>query len=99
MDPFKSLTTAVTLPFTAIFVVGLTGLINAMTTPGHWWFKWVALGMGIAVLVAWGRLLRLLLVAVLAALAARFALKWFDRSGRGQANAAPDSDATRTPSQ
>ncbi len=63
--PVKDLTQAVVMPFKALFVVGLCGLINAMTTPGHWWVQWVALGMGIAVLVAWARAARtLLLLAV-----------------------------------
>jgi hypothetical protein len=65
MNPFNLIThpignvaQAVFMPVKAVFVVGLCALINAMTSPGHWWFQWVALGMGIAVLVAWGRALK-----------------------------------------
>ncbi|MEL7061369.1 MAG: hypothetical protein AAGN46_15205 [Acidobacteriota bacterium] len=29
-------------------VVALCGVINLMTSPGHWWVQWVALGIGIA---------------------------------------------------
>ena len=63
--PIKDLTQAVVMPFKALFVIGLTGFINAMTYNGQWWFKWVAFGMGIAVLVAFARAARtLLLLAV-----------------------------------
>lgn len=72
MNPFKiitrpiaDLTQAVVMPLKALFVVGLCAAINAMTAPGHWWFKWVALGMGIAVLVSWARALRTLLTLAL----------------------------------
>ena len=58
---------AVMMPFKAIFVVGLTGFINAMTFHGVWWFKWVALGMGIAVLVAFARAAKTLLLLALVA--------------------------------
>jgi hypothetical protein len=66
--PVSHLVDAVTTPFKALFVVGLCGAINAMTSPGHWWFKWVALGMGIAVLVAWARAARTLFGLALVAL-------------------------------
>jgi hypothetical protein len=66
-SPITDLTRAVLLPFKALFVVGLTGTINALTYHGVWWFKWVALGMGIAVLLAFARAARtLLLLAVVA---------------------------------
>ena len=66
--PVGHLVDAVTMPFKALFVVGLCFAINAMTAPGHWWFKWVALGMGIAVLVAWARAARTLFGLALVAL-------------------------------
>lgn len=66
MHPIRDLTRAVTMPFKALFVVGLCAVINAMTSPGHWWFQWVALGMGIATLVALARGARTLLVLALA---------------------------------
>ena len=57
-----------TAPLNFIFVVGLCFFINWMVSPGNWWVKWVAFGMGIAVIVAWARALKLLfVVAVLAA--------------------------------
>ena len=58
MNPIRDLTRAVKMPFKALFVVGLCALINAITSPGHWWFQWVALGIGIATLVALARGLR-----------------------------------------
>jgi hypothetical protein len=65
--PIKHLADAVLMPFKALFVVGLCGVINWMTFSGQWWVKWVALGMGIAVVVAWARAARtLLLLAVVA---------------------------------
>ena len=48
-------------------MVALCGTINALTYSGHWWFKWVALGMGIAVLVSLARAAKtVLLLAVVA---------------------------------
>ena len=65
--PVKDLTDAIVMPFRALFVVGLTGFINYFTYSGQWWFKWVAFGMGIAVLVAWARAAKtVLLLAVVA---------------------------------
>ena len=63
--PIRDLTGAVVMPLKALFVVGLCATINALTYSGHWWFKWVALGMGIAVVVSLARAARtLLLLAV-----------------------------------
>ncbi len=60
--PIRNLTEAIVMPLRALFVVGLCALINWMTSPDHWWVQWVALGMGIAVLVAWARAARTLVV-------------------------------------
>jgi hypothetical protein len=65
--PVKHVADAFIMPFRALFVVGITGFINAMTFHGVWWFKWVALGMGIAVLVAWARAAKTLLLLALVA--------------------------------
>ncbi len=67
LRPVKTLADAVLLPLKALWVVGISGFVNWMTYSGHWWFKWVAFGMGIAVLVAWARAARLLLVLALVA--------------------------------
>lgn len=74
MNPFKIVTRpvkdvleALVMPFRALFVIGLTGAINYMTYSGVWWFKWVALGMGIAVVASLGRALKSLLLLALVA--------------------------------
>lgn len=33
----------------SVLVIALTATINLIRSPGHWWFLWVVLGMGIAV--------------------------------------------------
>lgn len=66
MRPIKDLTRMVTMPFTAVFVVGLCYVINQMTSPANPWWHWVALGMGIATVLALGKGLRTLLVLALA---------------------------------
>ena len=68
MNPLRDLTQALTMPFRALFVVGLCAVINAMTYSGHWWVKWVALGMGIATVVALAKGARTLAVLALVAL-------------------------------
>ena len=68
MNPLRDLTQALTMPFRALFVVGLCAVINAMTYSGHWWVKWVALGMGIATVVALAKGARSLAVLALVAL-------------------------------
>ena len=46
-------------------------LINLMTSPGHWWVQWPALGLGIAWMLSLFRVARALVLAGgLAALAA-----------------------------
>ena len=63
--PVRNIADAVLMPFRALWVVGLTGFINAVTYDGEWWFKWVAFGMGIAVLVAWARAAKTLFLLAL----------------------------------
>jgi len=53
--PIDSLWDAVAKPFEALFVVGLCYFINRVTSPENPWWHWVAFGMSIAVLVAWAR--------------------------------------------
>ena len=77
-SPIRDLTQAIVMPFKALFVIGLTGFINAVTYHGTWWFKWVAFGMGIAVLVSLARAARTLLVL---ALAAWVGMKIYERYG------------------
>jgi len=76
--PIRDITNLVLVPLKALFVVGLCGVINAMTYSGHWWVKWVAFGMGIAVVVALARGLRTLLLLALVAWVGK---KLYDRYG------------------
>jgi hypothetical protein len=80
--PVKHLVEAVTMPIKFVFVVGLCALINWMTFNGTWWVQWVALGMGIAVLVAWGRALKTLLVLGLVAWAGWTIYKRYGQAAR-----------------
>jgi hypothetical protein len=82
-SPIRDVTQAVVMPFKALFVVGLTGAINAMTYHGVWWFKWVALGMGIATLVAFARAARTLLLLALVAFVGH---KLYQRYGQAARN-------------
>ena len=65
--PVQDLLQALVMPFRALFVIGITGTINYMTDSGVWWFKWVALGMGIAVIASLGRALKSALLLTLVA--------------------------------
>jgi len=67
LRPVTNLADAVLMPFKALFVVGLCAVINWMTFSGQWWVKWVALGMGIAVVVAWARAAKTLVMLALLA--------------------------------
>jgi hypothetical protein len=77
--PVQDLLQALVMPFRALFVIGLTGTINYMTYSGVWWFKWVALGMGIAVIASLGRALK---SALLLALVAWVGWKIYQRYGQ-----------------
>ena len=60
--------------FTAPLILAFLFVINLMTSPGHWWVQWAALGLGIAWIINLARLARsLLLVGGLAGLAAYMA--------------------------
>jgi hypothetical protein len=57
--------------FTAPFMLAFLFFINLVTSPGHWWVQWAALGIGIAWVINLFRVIRaLLLVGGLAGLAA-----------------------------
>ena len=59
--------------FTGPLILAVLILINLMTSPGHWWVKWPALGIGIIWIISLLRVLRaLILVGGLAALDAWF---------------------------
>jgi len=55
--------------FVGPLVLGLLVIINLMTSPGHWWIKWPAFGIGIAWIISLLRVVRaLILVGGIAAL-------------------------------
>ncbi len=55
-------------------------VINYLTSPGHWWVKWAALGIGLAWLINFFRVVRaLVVVGGLAALVA-----WLSRRQAGR---------------
>lgn len=55
----------------APFILAFLFVINLMTSPGHWWVQWAALGLGIAWVASLFRVIRgLILAGGLAALGA-----------------------------
>lgn len=82
--PVSDVVNALVMPFKALFVVALCGLINWMTYTGQWWVKWVALGMAIATLVALARGLRGLLLIGLVAWVGRWVYRRYGASAREQ---------------
>jgi len=49
--------------FDGPLVLLLLVVINLMTSPGHWWVKWPALGIGIAWVISLLRVLRAIIIA------------------------------------
>lgn len=67
MNVLRSASFLVKAPLILAFLV----VVNLMTSPGHWWVQWPALGLGIAWLLSLFRVLRAVVLAGgLAALAA-----------------------------
>ena len=57
----------VTGPIILVFLV----ILNVMTSPGHWWVQWAALGIGLAWVLSLLRVIRAMILLVgLAALVA-----------------------------
>ena len=54
---------AVKFLFTAPLILAFLFVINLMTSPGHWWVQWAALGLGIAWFVSLVRVIRAVIVA------------------------------------
>jgi hypothetical protein len=66
---WRSITFLIKGPFILLFLV----IINAVTSPGHWWVQWAALGIGIAWMICLLRVIRMaILLGGLAALIAYF---------------------------
>jgi hypothetical protein len=62
---------AVRFLFVGPMILLMLVIINWLTSPGHWWVQWAALGIGIAWVISLFRVLRaLVLVGGLAAVSA-----------------------------
>ena len=59
MRTLRDIKYLVTAPFILAFLV----VINLMTSPGHWWVQWAALGMGIAWVFSLLRVIRAIIIA------------------------------------
>ena len=54
---------AVKFLFTAPFILAFLVVINLLTSPGHWWVQWAALGIGIAWFFSLLRVIRAVIIA------------------------------------
>lgn len=54
---------AVRFLFVAPLILAMLFAINLMTSPGHWWVQWPALGLGIAWFISLFRVVRAIIVA------------------------------------
>ena len=54
---------AVKFLFTAPLILLFLVVINVMTSPGHWWVQWAALGLGIAWFFSLLKVVRALVLA------------------------------------
>jgi hypothetical protein len=48
--------------FTGPVVLVFLFILNATTSPGHWWVKWPALGIGLAWVISLFRVLRMMVL-------------------------------------
>jgi hypothetical protein len=48
--------------FTGPIILVFLVIINAMTSPGHWWVQWAALGIGLVWILSLLRVLRMMLL-------------------------------------
>ena len=66
--------------FMGPLILAFLFVINLMTSPGHWWVQWAALGIGIAWVISLFRVIRAVIIAGgLAALGAYFLNKQHPR--------------------
>jgi hypothetical protein len=49
--------------FTGPLILVMLFVINLMTSPGHWWVQWAALGIGIAWVISLLRVARAVVIA------------------------------------
>ena len=98
-QPFSILTRAITAPLNFIFVVGLCLFINWMVSPGNWWVKWVAFGMGITVIIAWARAFKLVLAIVVLAAIGTFIYKRYGEQARAKYDAWRNEGTPKQPAE
>ena len=80
--------------FKAPFILALLFVINLMTSPGHWWVQWAALGIGIAWFFALFRVMR---AVILAGGLAALGLYLFNRYSKTRGPAAAPPPGTQPP--
>jgi hypothetical protein len=83
-NPINNLWDAVAKPFQAVFVVGLCYFINRVTSPGNDWWHWVAFGMTVAVLVAWARAFKTIVLLVVAFYVGRWIYRKYGDSAKAR---------------
>ena len=49
--------------FMGPLILAFLVVINLMTSPGHWWVQWAALGIGIAWVISLMRVIRAVIIA------------------------------------
>jgi len=54
---------AVKFLFMAPVILVFLFVVNLMTSPGHWWVQWAALGLGIAWFISLLRVIRAVILA------------------------------------
>ncbi len=62
MTPMTKTLHAFRFLFVGPFVLFLLVIINLMTSPGHWWVKWPAFGIGVAWVLSLLRVARAVLI-------------------------------------
>jgi hypothetical protein len=70
---------AVKFLITGPMILVMLAFINLMTSPGHWWIQWPAMGIGIAWVISLFRVLRAVIVAGGLAALAFLAYRYFTR--------------------
>ena len=93
---------AVKFLFTAPLILLILFVINLMTSPGHWWVQWAALGLGIAWFFSLLRVIRAVIVAgglaalgtICTTVSVRYSTPW--RSRPGSRHGRPDVSVITT---
>jgi hypothetical protein len=76
IDPLTKTLRAAKFLFVGPLILAFLFVINLMTSPGHWWVGWAALGIGIAWVISLIRVLcAVVVVGGLAALLSRLLRK------------------------